>query len=89
MKLEDFHSGTWRRLTQLIDARVDELRKLNDNMSCGLEKTSAIRGGIAELNRILALAEDAGADQAVTTDALVGADMPDFDTEVVSYESHP
>lgn len=57
MKVEDFRSATWKRLTQTLEQRLQELRELNDNPSFGPEKTAGIRGGIAELKRILSLAD--------------------------------
>lgn len=74
MKREDFLNQTWKRLSQLIEDRIDELRKLNDNPSFGPEKTALIRGGISELQKILALADDASASPAVSPDELIGAD---------------
>jgi hypothetical protein len=73
MKREDFHTQTWKRLSTLVDERIDELRKLNDAQSLGPEKTAAIRGGIAELKKILALADEASASPAVGPDELIGA----------------
>lgn len=70
LKPEDFRSSTWKRLSQHIGERVDELRKLNDNLSLGTDKTAATRGGIAELNKILALAEQASASAEVNPDEL-------------------
>ncbi len=71
MKPEDFRSVTWKRLSQLIENRVDELRQLNDNPSFGPEKTALIRGGISELNKILSLAEDASLSPAVDPEELL------------------
>lgn len=76
MKPEDFRTPTWRRLSQLIDQRVDELRKLNDNPSFGPERTALIRGGISELNKILSLAEDASLSPAVDPDELISVGTP-------------
>ena len=59
LKLEDFRSSTWKRLTQTLEDRIQELRELNDNPSFDEKKTAGIRGGIAELKRILSLAEQA------------------------------
>jgi hypothetical protein len=74
LKLEDFRSSTWKRLSTLVEERIDELRKSNDSQSFGPEKTAAIRGGIAELKKILALADEASASPAVSPDELSGAD---------------
>lgn len=59
MRPEDFRTAAWRRLSQHVEERIDELRKLNDNPSYGVEQTALIRGGISELNKILSLAEEA------------------------------
>lgn len=74
MKLEDFRSATWKRLSMTIQKRVDELRKLNDSPSFGPEQTALIRGGISELNKILSLAEDASLGLAVDPEELSGVD---------------
>jgi hypothetical protein len=74
LKNEDFRTQTWKRLSQVVDERIDELRKLNDAVSLSPEKTAAIRGGIAELKKILALADEASASPAVSPDELIGAD---------------
>lgn len=76
MKREDFRTPTWKRFSKLVEERIDELRELNDSMSFGPEKTAAIRGGIAELKKILALAEEASASQAVDPDELVSVGDP-------------
>ena len=73
MKHEDFLNQTWKRLSQHVEERVNELRKLNDNPSFGPDKTALIRGGISELQKILALADDASAGPAVSPDELIGA----------------
>jgi hypothetical protein len=74
MKQEDFRSATWKRLSKTIQDRVDELRKLNDNPSYGIEQTALIRGGISELNKILSLADDASLSLAVDPEELSGVD---------------
>jgi hypothetical protein len=76
LKPEDFRSATWKRLSQLIADRVDELRQLNDNPSFGPEKTALIRGGISELNKILSLADEASLSPAVDPDELVSVGDP-------------
>lgn len=58
----------------MINERIDELRKLNDS-DLTIEKTSLVRGGIKELKKILALAEQASASQAVSPEELIGADI--------------
>ena len=76
MKPEDFRTPAWRRLSQLIEERVDELRKLNDSPSLGLEKTSLIRGGISELKKILSLADEASLSPAVDPEELISVGDP-------------
>ena len=76
LKLEDFRSSTWKRLTQTLEERLQELRELNDSPSFGAEKTAQIRGGISELKRILSLAEQASLSPAVDPDELAGVDEP-------------
>lgn len=76
MKPEDFRSATWKRLAQILHERVQELRELNDNVSFGPEKTAAIRGGIAELNKILSLADEASLSPAVDPDELTSVGDP-------------
>lgn len=72
LKIEDFKSSTWRRLAQVLDERIQYLRELNDTPSFDEKKTAGIRGGIAELKRILALAEEASASPAVDPSELSG-----------------
>lgn len=74
LKIEDFRSTTWKRLTQTLEKRLEELRELNDSPSFGPEKTALIRGGISEVKRILSLAEGASLSPAVDPDELAGVD---------------
>ena len=74
LKLEDFRSSTWKRLTQTLQERLQELRELNDTLSFGIEETSRIRGGISEIKRILSLADDASLSPTVDPDELAGVD---------------
>lgn len=76
MRPEDFRTPAWKRLAQTIQERVDELRKLNDSPSYGVEQTALIRGGIRELNKILSLAEDASLSPAVDPDELISVGTP-------------
>ena len=76
LKLDDFRSSTWKRLTQTLQERLQELRELNDSPSYSPEKTALIRGGISELKRILSLAEQASLSPAVDPDELAGVDEP-------------
>jgi hypothetical protein len=70
MKPEDFRTDVWKRLTQTLEERLEELRQLNDNPSLGVEQTALVRGGIKELKRILSLAEDASLGPLVDPDEL-------------------
>lgn len=70
MKAEDFRTPAWKRLSKLVEDRIDELRELNDSPSYGPEKTAQIRGGIAELKRILSLADEASLSHAVSPEEL-------------------
>lgn len=75
MKREDFQTPTWKRLTQTLEERLEELRQLNDSPAMGLEQTALIRGGIKELKRILSLADDASLGPLVSPEEL-SADSP-------------
>lgn len=70
LELEDFRSRTWKRLTQTLEDRLQELRELNDSPSFDEVKTAGIRGGIAELKRILSLAEEVSLSPAVDPEEL-------------------
>lgn len=76
LKPEDFRTPTWKRLSQHVNERIDELRKLNDSLSYGPEQTAAIRGGIAELKKILSLAEEASLSPAVDPEELSSVGDP-------------
>jgi hypothetical protein len=76
MRPEDFRTPAWKRLSQHVNERIDELRKLNDSPSYGPEKTAQIRGGISELKQILALADEASASPAVDPDELTSVGEP-------------
>lgn len=76
MRNEDFRTPTWKRLTQTLEARLQELRELNDNPSLGIEKTSTIRGGIGEIKKILSLAEQVSLSPAVDPEELLSAGDP-------------
>ena len=71
MKPEDFTSKTWRRLEELLKARLAELREFIDRPA-DLEKTSETRGSISEIKRILALAEKVSAREGVIPGELTG-----------------
>ena len=76
LKVEDFRSDTWKRLTQTLEERLEELRQLNDNPSLGVEQTALVRGGIKELKRILGLADEVSPGPLVSPDEL-SASSPD------------
>jgi hypothetical protein len=76
MKPEDFRTPAWRRLTQVLEERIEALRQLNDH-PLNIEKTSAIRGGIAEIKRILSLADDASLSPSVDPEELLSVGTPD------------
>jgi hypothetical protein len=74
LKPEDFRTATWRRLTQTLELRLQELREINDSPAHGPDKTALIRGGISELKKILSLAEQASLSPAVDPGELAGVD---------------
>lgn len=76
LRPEDFRTNTWKRLTQTLNSRLQELRELNDSPSFGPEKTAQIRGGISELKKILALADEASASPAVNPEELSALATP-------------
>jgi len=61
LKLEDFASPCWRRLALTLEGELVRLRKSNDSLANNETKTAAIRGRIAAVNEILALAQQASA----------------------------
>ena len=69
---EDVRSPAWRRLAVMLKARIDELRQANDSPTHGPEQTALIRGGIRELQRILALADNASASPAADPADMAG-----------------
>jgi hypothetical protein len=76
LKPEDFRTAAWKRLTQVLEDRLEDLRQSNDQLCLSVERTSAIRGGIAELKRILSLAEEASLGQAVNPEELLSVGTP-------------
>jgi hypothetical protein len=52
----DFASATWRALVEIVESRIDELRRKNDG-DLSIERTSHLRGGVAELKQLLAIAK--------------------------------
>lgn len=51
----EIHSSTWVFMENWAKSEIDRLRKLNDGMSLSVEKTTAIRGQIKLLKRVLLL----------------------------------
>ncbi len=82
MKTEDFSSPCWKRLTKLLQDRLDELRELNDSQSFDPIKTAAIRGSIAEVKKILALADSASASLSVVPGAAGDDDSEGYAPEI-------
>jgi hypothetical protein len=76
LKPEDFRTPAWKRLTQVLEERVEDLRQSNDQLSLSVERTAAIRGGIAELKKILSLADDASLGPAVDPEELLSVGTP-------------
>lgn len=72
---EDFSSPCWKRLTQTLTARLQELRELNDSASFDPIKTSALRGSIAEVKKILSLADEVS-DRPATVPGFAGVGDP-------------
>lgn len=69
---EDFFTPTWRRLAAHLGDRLQSLRELNDR-HVDIDETSAIRGSIAEIKKLLALAQPSASD-AVTPGDMTGDD---------------
>jgi hypothetical protein len=53
----DFRTSTWKRLTKLLEERLEELREFNDASSNTETKTALMRGQISEVKRLLSLSE--------------------------------
>lgn len=51
---DDFKTPTWQRMREHVEARLNQLRQINDQCH-DMEKTASIRGAIAELKGLLAL----------------------------------
>lgn len=56
---QDLHSDVWKRFTQFLERRLEQLRELNDGPH-DAAKTSEIRGSIKEIKRILDLTKPVG-----------------------------
>lgn len=59
MRPEDFRTDTWKRLTQTLRIRLQELRESNDVPSLDADRTALIRGQIKAIKEILDLADSA------------------------------
>lgn len=66
---EDFYTSCWKRTAAMVESRIEELRLSNDKPLTEIE-TARVRGGIHELKKILALAEDASASHADAPDEI-------------------
>jgi hypothetical protein len=53
------HSNTWLSLKEYYTARLDQLRRQNDNPK-SIEETERLRGQIAEIKHLLNLENTAG-----------------------------
>lgn len=73
----DFNSGVWKRHTQLLEKRLDDLRAQNDSLAADPIKTAAIRGRIDEVKRMLALPTSGSA----STEAPPHFDARGYDAE--------
>lgn len=60
----DFTSSAWKRYMKHQEARLAELRDLNDNPSLTELKTAEIRGQIAEVKRSLTLEQSSASKEA-------------------------
>lgn len=67
----DFQSKTWKRVEQRLQARLDVLRKANDDLSLDPTKTAALRGKIAEVKRMMGWASVTSTDDAPDAAALL------------------
>lgn len=72
LKPQDFQTATWAKLRQHYQARLDVLRRRNDN-NLSPEETAMIRGQIVECKHILALEEAPGKPEARPPDLAIGA----------------
>ncbi len=74
MTLDDFRSPQWRRFTQTLLERLQELREFNDASANNETKTALIRGQISEVKRILALSPESAGDDGIPSNG--DADTP-------------
>jgi hypothetical protein len=59
---DDFQTRTWKRLTTLLQERLQELRELNDQASLSADKTALIRGQIKVIKELLDLPQGSSGD---------------------------
>lgn len=69
MNVEDFHTVCWKHVVAHIGQRIEEMRQDNDTQHTEID-TARIRGGICELKKILALAEQASAGHATAPELI-------------------
>jgi len=67
LRIEDFRTPVWKRLTQTLHAELQRLRESNDVASKDEIQTALIRGQIKVLKEIIAL--DASASSAMSNAA--------------------
>lgn len=60
LTLEDVRGGTWRRLTQDLELKLQDLRESND-LQHDPNKTAEIRGQISFVKEMLALGKELSA----------------------------
>lgn len=73
LRPEDFQTEAWKRFSEHVRARIDELRERNDQ-SVSEELTAQIRGGISELKKLLDLAPAASSSNGIYPGELAGVD---------------
>lgn len=74
----DLRSETWKHVREGISARIAELREKNDSLGDDQITTSATRGRIAELKRMLSLAEEASGNSSALPGFDPASDMAVF-----------
>lgn len=66
LPVHDRQSDLWLRLMKHFGARLEMLRRTNDAAELDERQTAALRGGIAELKRLIALNDGPVVDQIST-----------------------
>lgn len=64
----DFSSHAWKQIEKWAQSQLDSARQRNDSIAHDIAQTSALRGEIAVLKRILGLPEAAARDAGITPD---------------------